>query len=298
MRKIITILIVLGSISGSAQRQWVKWNGELYLKNGSDSVNYGEDWVFRSMPWVTDSIGTRLLPNGSGSQLTGLTKAQVGLGNVDNTSDANKPISTATQAALDGKQPTGNYATGGGTATGTNTGDNATNTQYSGLAASKQDVLVSGTTIKTINGASVMGSGDLVVVGGAGLGYTLSVQALTSSPADGQTIYFGQLPKAPTTTANISKVFIRKAGTIKIANIYCYSGTAGTAEAWVANIRLNNTTDTQIASVAAGASERVFSNTSLNIPVIVGDYIEIKCVNPTWATNPLTTIWGGYIYIE
>ena len=30
-----------------------------------------------------------------------VTKAQVGLGNVDNTSDANKPISTATQAALD-----------------------------------------------------------------------------------------------------------------------------------------------------------------------------------------------------
>lgn len=32
-----------------------------------------------------------------------VTKAQVGLGNVDNTSDANKPISTAMQAALDGK---------------------------------------------------------------------------------------------------------------------------------------------------------------------------------------------------
>lgn len=31
------------------------------------------------------------------------TKAQVGLGNVDNTSDANKPISTATQTALDAK---------------------------------------------------------------------------------------------------------------------------------------------------------------------------------------------------
>ena len=36
----------------------------------------------------------------------GVTKAQVGLGNVDNTSDANKPISTATQTALDGKQAT------------------------------------------------------------------------------------------------------------------------------------------------------------------------------------------------
>jgi hypothetical protein len=33
-----------------------------------------------------------------------VTKAQVGLGNVDNTSDANKPVSTAQQAALDGKQ--------------------------------------------------------------------------------------------------------------------------------------------------------------------------------------------------
>jgi hypothetical protein len=33
----------------------------------------------------------------------GITKAMVGLGNVDNTSDLNKPISTATQAALDTK---------------------------------------------------------------------------------------------------------------------------------------------------------------------------------------------------
>lgn len=35
----------------------------------------------------------------------GVTKAQVGLGNVDNTSDANKPISTATQTALNAKAP-------------------------------------------------------------------------------------------------------------------------------------------------------------------------------------------------
>lgn len=39
-------------------------------------------------------------------ELVTLTKADVGLGNVDNTSDANKPISTATQAALNGKQAT------------------------------------------------------------------------------------------------------------------------------------------------------------------------------------------------
>lgn len=33
--------------------------------------------------------------------VSGITKAMVGLGNVDNTADANKPVSTATQAALD-----------------------------------------------------------------------------------------------------------------------------------------------------------------------------------------------------
>lgn len=36
-----------------------------------------------------------------------LVKADLGLGNVDNTSDLNKPISTATQTALDGKSDTG-----------------------------------------------------------------------------------------------------------------------------------------------------------------------------------------------
>jgi hypothetical protein len=37
------------------------------------------------------------------STITGLTKASVGLGSVDNTSDADKPVSTAVQTALDAK---------------------------------------------------------------------------------------------------------------------------------------------------------------------------------------------------
>lgn len=63
------------------------------------------------------------------------TKADVGLGNVDNTSDANKPVSTAQLAAINAKQAT----------------------------------LVSGTNIKTINGATVLGAGDLTVSGGVPL---------------------------------------------------------------------------------------------------------------------------------
>ncbi len=157
----------------------------------------------------------------------------------------------------------------------------------------KQDLLVSGTNIKSVNGTTLLGSGNLTT-----LGYTLSVQALTSSPADNATIYFGNLPKAPVTTANISKVYIPRAGTIKRAEIYCYSGTAGTNQAWSGYVRLNNATDTLIATLSVATNERVFSNAALSIAVVAGDYFEIKFINPTWATNPATTIFGGYIYIE
>jgi hypothetical protein len=134
--------------------------------------------------------------------------------------------------------------------------------------------------------------------GGGGLGYTINVQALTSSPVDAQTVYFGMLPKAPVTVAATSKIYIRKAGTIKIAEIYCYSGTAGTNEAWSLYIRKNNTTDTLIKTLSVNTNERIFTNAELSIAVAVNDYIEIKGVQPTWATNPATTIYGGYIYIE
>lgn len=130
------------------------------------------------------------------------------------------------------------------------------------------------------------------------LGYAINVQALTSSPTDAETVYFGTLPKAPVTVAGTSKVYIPKAGRIKRAEIYCYSGTAGTAESWSLYVRLNNATDTLIATLAVTQSERVFSNSALDITVAAGDYFEIKGVQPTWATKPLTTIYGGYIYIE
>lgn len=50
------------------------------------------------------AASTYLGTSGNGSALTGLTKGQVGLANVDNTSDANKPVSTAQLTALNLKQ--------------------------------------------------------------------------------------------------------------------------------------------------------------------------------------------------
>ena len=79
-----------------------------------------------------------------------LVKADVGLGNVDNTSDANKPVSTATLTALNAKQAT----------------------------------LVSATNIKTINGASILGSGDMSVA----LNTTVTLEHLPSTTAWAATI--------------------------------------------------------------------------------------------------------------
>ena len=63
----------------------------------------GDDANFAST--VTNALAAKAplaSPTFTGT-VSGITKAMVGLGNVDNTSDVAKPVSTATQAALDGK---------------------------------------------------------------------------------------------------------------------------------------------------------------------------------------------------
>ena len=144
----------------------------------------------------------------------------------------------------------------------------------------------------------IQGIGGIQGVAGTNYGSVINVQALTSSPTDSQTVYFGTLPKTPVTVAATSKIYIRKTCTLKVAEIYCYSGTAGTAESWSLYVRKNNTAETLIATLTVSASERVFSNAALNISLVAGDYLEIKGVQPLWATNPLTTIYGGYLYFE
>ena len=226
-------------------------------------------------------------------------KTNLFLENVDNTSDINKPISTATQTSLNLKanllSPTftgtvsGITATmvgapnGSGNSTGINTGDNAVNTLYSGLVsnathtgdvtgattltiannvvsnaklaqmgantfkanntgstanaiditvaqaktllaisntdvsglgtlstqsgtftsipqanitnltidlASKQTTLVSATNIKTINGNSLLGSGDLIISGGGSSNLNGLTDVIITTPINGQTLSY------------------------------------------------------------------------------------------------------------
>ncbi len=83
--------------------------------------------------------------------------------------------------------------------TGTNSGDNAINSLYSGLAASKQDTLISGTNIVTVNGNPLNTSGNLTIT--AGLDGT--VASLRSGNIAGS-------DNLATINSKLSKPFIRQ----------------------------------------------------------------------------------------
>lgn len=121
-------------------------------------------------------------------------KTILAIDNVDNTSDLNKPISTATQTALDGKVDE-NAPIVGATKTKitydakglVTDGTDAGIADITGLQTelnAKQDTLISGTNIKTINGQSVVGSGNLTVTASATWGNILGT---LSSQTDLQT---------------------------------------------------------------------------------------------------------------
>jgi len=128
-------------------------NGNSLLGSGDLNVTSSSAWGFISgnLSGQTDlqnvlnqkqntlTSGTNIKTINSNSLLgsgnIALTKSDVGLGNVDNTSDANKPVSTATQTAL-GTKPTNKLSVG-------------TN--------------VTGTTAVTISASSLLPSNTLVV---------------------------------------------------------------------------------------------------------------------------------------
>jgi hypothetical protein len=73
----------------------IAWNS-LGYQNNVTSVN--------GQTGVVTGLAPAANPTFTGT-VSGITKSMVGLGNVDNTSDANKPVSTAQQTALDLKAP-------------------------------------------------------------------------------------------------------------------------------------------------------------------------------------------------
>lgn len=120
--------------------------GELGLETDTGKIKGGNGTdTWSALPYSGSGGGGGSVDSVNGQTgVVVLDKGDIGLSNVDNTADLSKPISTATQTALDAKA--------------------STSALTSGLAG-KQDTLTSGTNIKTVNGTSLLGSGDLVVGG-------------------------------------------------------------------------------------------------------------------------------------
>lgn len=91
------------NVNGLGNKQIKNLNGSNIDSGGIIAGNYIELVYDVSQGYFryTDSELTKHINNTSNPH--NVTKAQVGLGNCDNTSDANKPISTATQDALNNK---------------------------------------------------------------------------------------------------------------------------------------------------------------------------------------------------
>lgn len=118
------------------------------------------------------------------------------------------------------------------------------------------------------------------------------------NPIDATNYFLGFLPIAASTTAAQNKMYIRRAGIIRVAEVYYYSNTAGSNENISFYVRLNDTTDTLIQTDGVSANERKFTNSAINITVASGDFVEIKMVSPTWGTNPANGAIGGYLLVE
>jgi hypothetical protein len=95
--------------------------------------------------------------------VSGVSKSHVGLGNVDNTSDANKPVSTATQTALDLKANLDSPALTGNPTAPTQTGtDDSTKIATTAFVQDRIDTIIgtAGSTLDTLGELSASLSDD------------------------------------------------------------------------------------------------------------------------------------------
>ena len=182
--------LVANPLSQFAATTSLQLKGVISDETGSGALVFSDSPVFTT-PNIGNATGSITGNAATATNLTGLTATVSNLNTITGalgtaafTASTAYLASGGTAAAVTGATFTKNLTVNGGNTTitgnadntsvltvgsgavsvsGSNTGDNATNTQYSGLATSKQDTLVSGTSIKTVNSTSLLGSGDVAV---------------------------------------------------------------------------------------------------------------------------------------
>lgn len=132
------------------------------------------------------------------------------------------------------------------------------------------------------------------------VGYIIDCSCSSTAPADEQTYYWGGFHAlGMSILSGRNKKQIIKAGTITAAGVV-FTQNIGSTETSSLYIRVNDTTDYLVSSAIenGSAANTLFYNTSLNISLSVGDFIEIKWVTPSWDTNPTGLKASADIYVE
>jgi hypothetical protein len=150
------------SITGAAKTK-ITYDSKGLVTSGTDATTAD----------IADSTNKRYVTDANLTTLGAISGTNTG----DETTSSiqtKRPLKTVNGNSLEGS---GNITiSGGGTsAWGDITGTLADQTDLQDALDDKQDVLVSGTSIKTINGASVLGSGNLVVTGEGGVSESLAI---------------------------------------------------------------------------------------------------------------------------
>lgn len=127
---------------------------------------------------------------------------------------------------------------------------------------SKQDTLVSGTNIKTINGSSLMGSGDLSISGGSS---TLTIQNKTSA----YTIVVGDLNSIINCTANTFTVSLPAAATV-VSGFSCW--------VW-------NTSNTSIDTITISPNGTETIDGSPTLTISCGEGLQVISTDTGWHTG-------------
>jgi hypothetical protein len=135
-----------------------------YLDNGDGTITFYVNGVAAGPPVAVEGGGGGAVSSVAGrTGAVTLTSSDVGLGNVTNTSDASKPVSTAQQTALDLKAPlasptfTGTVSGVSKAAVGLGNVDNTADAAKAVLSASKL------TTARNINGVAFDGTAAITV---------------------------------------------------------------------------------------------------------------------------------------